>query len=56
VQPIDATLTLANPRLTKATALGANGTPKDAAVPVSTADGQVRLKLPPGTLYLILTP
>jgi len=48
-----ASITLANPRLTRATLLDPSGYP-DRAVPVNRADGNVSIDLPHETMYLIL--
>jgi hypothetical protein len=52
---LQAKMTIANPRLTKATALGPNGYPAG-NVRVETSSGKVALCLPPNALYLVLEP
>ena len=50
----DVTLTLKNPRLTKATLLDAAGYAKSAVRGTRAANGAFTVTLPPDTLYLVL--
>jgi hypothetical protein len=55
VENTEATVTVANPGLTKAILLDINGMPTDTPVEVKQAAGKVTVTLPPKTLYLVLT-
>jgi hypothetical protein len=55
VENIDATVTVANPRLTRATLLDVNGMATPQAVKERQADGRITVLLPPNTLYLVLS-
>ena len=55
VENVDATVTVANPKLTKATLLDINGMATPQAVEARRADGKVTVVLPPNTLYLVLS-
>lgn len=50
----DATVSIANPRLTRATALDLNGQPKDTPVEVQRRGRRVMVTLPPDALYTVL--
>jgi hypothetical protein len=54
VENLDATITVANPRLTKAVLLDANGMATQAPVEVKQAGGKATVVLPANTLYLML--
>ncbi|MBL7223852.1 MAG: hypothetical protein ISS72_08365, partial [Candidatus Brocadiae bacterium] len=55
VEKADATVTVANPRLAKATLLDMNGMPTATRVALKAKEGRVSVTLPPNTLYLVLT-
>ncbi|MGA2616114.1 MAG: hypothetical protein ABSF26_00810 [Thermoguttaceae bacterium] len=55
VENTEATVTVANPGLTKAVLLDANGMATPAAVEIKQADGKVTVVLPADTMYLILS-
>ena len=55
VENADATLTIANPRLTKATLLDINGMPTSAPVNLAVQGKSVAVTLPHNTIYLVLT-
>ncbi len=55
VENTDAEVTVANPRLRKATALDVNGAPMQEDVAVENRDGQLHVTLPPNALYTILS-
>ena len=55
VENVDATVAIANPRLTKATLLDVNGMPTATPVTVTAGGKGVTVALPPNTLYLVLT-
>jgi repressor of nif and glnA expression len=55
VEKTDATVTIANPALTSAQALDANGMPMAEMVEVKQTDGQYRVTLPPDTLYVVVS-
>lgn len=55
VENTDARVEIANPSLSKATALDINGQPTDAEVSVERRDGRLLVKLPANTLYTIIT-
>ncbi len=52
----DATVTLANPTLTKAVALDPAGFPTATVVQVKRAGGKIVITLPPDALYVVVTP
>ena len=55
VERADATVTVANPRLTKATLLDMNGMPTPTRIELTANEGRVSVTLPTNTLYLVLT-
>jgi len=54
VENIEAVLTIANPRLSKATLLDINGMATSTPVDVQQAEGKVTIRLPTNTIYLVL--
>lgn len=54
VENLDASVTIRNPGLSKATLLDANGMATDAKVDVQRGEGQITVKLPPHTMYVVL--
>ena len=54
VENTEATVTVANPRLTKAMLLDINGMATQTPVEVKRADGKVTVVLPANTMYLVL--
>ena len=54
VENLEATVTIANPRLTKAVLLDVNGMATPAPVEVKQAEGKATVVLPANTLYLVL--
>ncbi len=54
VENLDAKVTVANPRLSKATLLDVNGMATAAPVEVRRAEGKATVVLPANTLYLVL--
>ena len=54
VENADATITVANERLTKAVLLDINGMATDTPVPVKAAGGKLTVELPPNTIYVVL--
>ncbi len=54
VENLDAALTIANPRLSKATLLDINGMATSTSVDIKSAKGRVALALPSNTVYLVL--
>ena len=54
VENADATLTIANSRLTKAVLLDSNGVATQTAVEIKQADGKASVVLPANTIYLVL--
>jgi hypothetical protein len=55
VENTEATVTVANPRLTKAVLLDVNGMATPATVDVTRAAGKVTVVLPANTMYLVLS-
>jgi hypothetical protein len=55
VENADATVTVTNPALTKATLLDVNGMPTDAPVEFKQSGGKATVKLPANTMYLLLS-
>ena len=54
VENLDATVTIANPRLSKATLLDINGMATTTPVEVRRADGKATVLLPANTIYVVL--
>ena len=54
VEHADATITVANPRLTKAVLLDINGMATETPVTVKLADGKLAVELPAQTIYVVL--
>ncbi|MHC4403856.1 MAG: hypothetical protein ACYTG0_29720 [Planctomycetota bacterium] len=54
VENVEAVLTIANPRLSKATLLDINGMATSTPVDVQRAEGKVTIRLPANTIYLVL--
>ena len=55
VENTDATVTVANPRLTKAILLDINGMATQTPVTVKQAGGRITVELPANTMYLVLS-
>ena len=55
VENVDATVTVANSRLTKATLLDINGLATTQVVETQQANGKITITLPSNTLYLVLS-
>jgi hypothetical protein len=55
VENTDATITVANPRLTKAVLLDVNGMATQTPVEVKLADGKLSATLPPSAMYVVLS-
>lgn len=55
VENTDADIIVANPSVNKATALDINGQPLDIEVSTKRDGGKLLVKLPPGSLYTILS-
>ena len=54
VENIEAMLTIANPRLSKATLLDINGMVTSTPVDITQTDGKVSIRLPANTVYMLL--
>ena len=55
VENLQATITVANPRLTKAVLLDVNGMATRTPVEVKLVDGKLSATLPPNAMYVVLS-